>query len=87
MSGAEVVQLYVSAKQPQTDRVLKELKGFEKVFLLPGESQTVSIDLPAEAFRYYDVDEKRWRIDPGEYEILIGNSSENLILKTAVTVL
>ena len=87
MSGAEVVQLYVSAKQPQTDRVLKELKGFEKVFLLPGESQTVSIDLPPEAFRYYDVDEKRWRIDPGEYEILIGNSSANLILKTAVTVL
>lgn len=84
-AGAEVVQLYVHAVDSKVDRVQKELKGFEKVRLEPGETKSVSMPLTADSFRYYDTEESRWITEPGVYEILIGNSSENLTLVTSVT--
>lgn len=85
-AGAEVVQLYVHDPVSRLDRVYKELKGFEKIFLNPGEAKTVTMSLTEESFRYYDDTQKKWVVEPGQFDILIGNSSENLPLRTSVTV-
>jgi beta-glucosidase len=77
-SGAEVVQLYVSDPHPQLPRPLKELKGFEKVWLKPGETKTVTFELAESAFAFYDVPHKQWTAAPGAYEILVGSSSRDI---------
>nr|GFD58447.1 hypothetical protein [Tanacetum cinerariifolium] len=56
----------------------KELKGFEKVFLKPGETKTVTIQLPADAFKYYDEAKKQWVLEPGQFEVLVGSSSRDI---------
>lgn len=84
-AGAEVVQVYIHDPVSSLDRVYKELKGFEKVFLNPGESKTVTITLNEESFRYYDDTQKKWVAEPGQFDILVGNSSANLPLQTSVT--
>lgn len=84
-AGSEVVQVYVHDPVSSLDRVYKELKGFEKVFLNPGETKTVTLSLSEESFRYYNDVRKEWVTEPGQFEILVGNSSENLPLRTSVT--
>ena len=79
-AGAEVAQIYVQPVHPGVSRPLKELKGFKKVFLQPGEKQMVSITLNPNAFAYYDVDKKGWVVEKGEYKILVGSSSRNIRL-------
>ena len=79
-AGAEVAQIYVQPVHPGVSRPLKELKGFKKVFLQPGEKQTVSVPLDPDAFAYYDVDKKGWVAEKGEYKILAGSSSRDLRL-------
>ena len=86
VDGAEVAQLYVSAKNPSIYRPVKELKGFVKVFLKAGESKTLKIALDDKAFRYFNVKTDKFEIDGGEYEILIGASVADIRLKGAVTV-
>lgn len=76
--GAEVVQLYVCAKEPKVDRPLKELKGFEKVFLAKGEMKTVEFVLTPRDLAYYDAFAARFRADAGEYRILVGSSSADI---------
>lgn len=76
--GAEVVQVYVADKQSSLPRPIKELKGFEKVFLKKGETKTVKLELKADDFSFYDPAKHDWIIEPGEFEILIGNSSVNI---------
>lgn len=66
-AGAEVAQLYVSRPNSQLFTPLRELKGFAKVFLQPGESRTVTIPLDDKAFRYFNVKTNRWEIEGGEY--------------------
>ena len=83
--GAEVVQLYVGDLRPTVSRPPKELKGFEKVFLEPGETKTASFDLSESAFAYYDVQNKRWTAAPGVYEILAGSSSRDIKAKGEFT--
>jgi beta-glucosidase len=73
--GAEVAQVYVSDKHSKIDRPVKELKGFAKVSLKPGETRKVTVSLNRRAFSYYDVNGKRWRAEPGEFAILVGSSS------------
>ncbi|RYG73242.1 hypothetical protein EON80_03430, partial [bacterium] len=85
-AGAEVVQLYVRDPQPKTDKAVRELKGFAKVMLQPGESQMVSIPLQIRDFAWCDVEARGWRVDAGNYEIAVGNSSRNLKQKTTVKV-
>jgi beta-glucosidase len=85
-AGAEVVQLYVRDPKPKTDKAVRELKGFAKVMLQPGESQIVSIPLQMRDFAWCDVDARGWRVDPGNYEIAVGNSSRNLKQRTTVNV-
>ena len=86
VDGAEVAQLYVSAKNPTIYRPVKELKGFAKVFLKAGESKTVNIKLDDKAFRYFNVKTDKFEIDGGEYDILIGASVADIKLSGTVTV-
>lgn len=82
VAGAQVVQLYVGRKdQSSVERPLKELKAFKKVYLEPGESKTVTMFLSPEAFSYYDVDKTAFVMEDGFYEISLGFSSHELILK------
>jgi beta-glucosidase len=80
-AGAEVAEIYVQPVNPSVFRPLKELKGFKKVFLKPGEKQKVSVTLDQGAFAYYDVDKKGWVAEKGEYKILVGSSSRDIRLK------
>jgi beta-glucosidase len=79
-AGAEVAEIYVQPVNPGIFRPLKELKGFKKVFLQPGEKQTVSVTLEPNAFAHYDVDKKGWVADKGGYKILVGASSRDIRL-------
>ena len=77
-AGAETVQLYISDKQASVDRPLKELKAFQKVFLQPGETQQVSLTIGREALSFYDETRGEWTAEPGDFEALIGFSSDQL---------
>jgi beta-glucosidase len=79
-AGAEVAQVYVQEASPSVPRPLKELKGFKKVLLQPGEKQKVSLILDRNAFAHYDPDQKAWVADKGDYKILVGSSSRDLLL-------
>lgn len=79
--GADVAQVYVGDTHSKVARPAKELKGFSKVNLKPGESRRVTVALDARAFAYYDADAKRWRTDPGDFDILVGRSSEQIELR------
>ncbi len=84
-AGAEVIQLYVSDKKASVDRPLKELKGFKKVFLQPGETKTVSIVIDKDALSFYDEVAKAWKAEAGDFELLVGNSSDNITSRVKVT--
>ena len=82
--GAEVAQVYVGDSECSVARPVRELKGFEKVFLNPGESKKLEIILDEEAFSYYDLDAHKFIVEPGEFIIYVGNSSTNLPLTGTV---
>jgi beta-glucosidase len=84
-AGAEVVQLYVHDVKSSVKRPEKELKGFEKVFLKPGESKTVTMQLPADAFKYYDEAKKQWVLEPGQFEVLVGAASDDIRQRGSLT--
>jgi beta-glucosidase len=83
-SGADVAQVYVGDPSAKLKRPLMELKQFSKVRLKAGEKQRVVLHLNKRAFSYYDVDAKNWRIDPGEFEIYVGDSAEAVELKQSL---
>jgi beta-glucosidase len=83
-AGAEVAQLYVHEENPHLARPEKELKGFQKVFLQPGEKRTVSIPLPRSAFAYYDPAQPGWVVQPDKFEVLIGSSSRDIRLRNTL---
>jgi beta-glucosidase len=85
-AGAEVAQVYVGAASPAVPRPAKELKGFAKVSLRPGETRRVAVPLDGRAFAYYDVGAKAWRVDPGEYQVLVGRSSAQVELRGKINV-
>jgi beta-glucosidase len=80
-AGADVAQVYVADTHARVERPAKELKGFVKVQLRAGETRRVSVVLDARAFSYYDTATKSWRAEPGEYDILIGRSAEQVELR------
>jgi beta-glucosidase len=80
VAGAEVAQLYVSDPSAKTDRPERELKGFQKVRLDPGQTKHVTLTLDARAFSYWDDAAHKWTIDPGKFTLLVGDSSENTSL-------
>jgi beta-glucosidase len=85
VAGAEVAQLYVSDPSAKAKRPERELKGFEKVRLAPGETKHVTLNLDARAFSYWDATAHKWTIDPGKFVVLVGDSSENTPLHADVT--
>jgi len=84
--GAAVAQVYVADGHSKIARPPKELKGFAKVVLKPGEMRHVSVALNARAFAYFDPTAKGWRISPGNFGILVGSSSEQIELQGSVVV-
>jgi beta-glucosidase len=85
VAGAEVAQLYVSDPSAKSTRPERELKGFEKVRLTPGETKHVSLTLDSRAFSYWDLAAHKWTIDPGKFVIRVGDSSENTPLHADLT--
>jgi len=79
-TGSEVVQMYIRDCVSSVTRPVKELKGFQKVWLQPGETRTVSLDITRESLAFYDVNMK-YVVEPGEFEIMIGNSSRDADLQ------
>lgn len=81
MAGKEVVQLYVKDCTCSTIRPEKELKGFEKVFLNPGETKTVTMELDKRSFAWYNTELHDWFAASGEYKLLVGTSSRDIHLE------
>lgn len=77
-AGDQVIQVYVRKKNSRLLRPDRELKAFRRVHLLPGDKETVELLLPETAFRYYDVQNKTWQTEAGDYEILVGTSSRDI---------
>jgi beta-glucosidase len=84
--GAEVAQLYVRDAHSSVMRPEKELKGFAKVSLAPGETKTVSIGLNARSFAYYSPEKHSWLVEAGDFGILVGSSSRDIRLSSAFAV-
>ena len=80
LSGIEVVQLYVRDCVSSVTRPVKELKAFQKISLRPGETRTVALDITPDALAFYDIHMK-YVVEPGEFEILVGNSSRDADLQ------
>ncbi len=85
-AGVEIVQLYVALPNSQVFRPIRELKGFARVALAPGETKRVTIPLDDKAFRYFNVKTNRWEIEGGVYQLMLGASSEDIRLTTSVTI-
>ena len=86
VAGTEIVQLYVAKKNSELFRPAKELKGFARVMLAPGEKQRITITLDDKAFRFWNVKANRWEIEGGEYELLVGASVEDIRLCEKISV-
>lgn len=84
--GAEVAQLYVSDLTASVPRPVKELKGFEKVFLKRGQTKRVEMRLPHDAFAFYDTDRHDFAVEPGDFLLRVGASSRDLRLKGTIRV-
>ena len=85
-AGEEVVQLYVTHLGSKVERPLKELKGFERVALRPGETKRVTLALPAERLAYWDVIRKRFVVEPGRVRLVVGGSSADARLSRDLNV-
>lgn len=83
--GAEIAEVYVGDSHASVPRPIKELKGFAKVDLKPGESKRVTVKLDRRSFSFYDVNRKDWKAEPGEFAILVGSSSDEVRLQTKFT--
>ena len=81
--GAEVVQMYIRDRVSSVTRPVKELKGFHKISLQPGETRTVALEITPESLAFYDIDLK-YAVEPGEFEIMVGSSSRDQDLQTVV---
>lgn len=79
--AAEVAELYVGDSHAHVPRPVKELKGFSKVSLNPGETRRVTLELNRREFSYYDVEKHDWSAEPGDFTILVGGSSDDLQLR------
>ena len=82
-AGAEVVQMYIRDRVSSVTRPIKELKGFEKITLEPGETRTVALAITPDSLAFYDVNMK-YVVEPGEFEVMVGNSSRDTDLKKVI---
>lgn len=84
VAGAEIAQVYVGKPESRVFRAPKELKGFVKVYLEPGEEKKVSVELDDRAFAFWNTATDGWCVESGEYNILVGASSRDIRLEAAV---
>jgi beta-glucosidase len=85
-AGTEVVQVYVGRTDPTVPRPVRELRGFAKVALEPGETASVSIPLDPRSFSYWDEGAHGWTVDPGTWNIEVGRSSRQVLHRTTLTI-
>jgi beta-glucosidase len=85
-AGDEVVQLYVHVGKSRVTRPAKELRGFSRIGLRPGEKRTVTMALPAERLAYYDVKARGFVVEPGAVDVMVGSSSQDIRLSTRIVV-
>jgi len=85
-AGAEVAQVYVGDPSATVPRPEKELKGFQRVMLKPGETQRVSVTLNRRSLAYWSVKSEGWKVDPGKFVVYVGDSSEHVPLQAEFTV-
>lgn len=85
VAGSETVQLYIHDCESSLPRPYKELKGFKKVYLQPGETKEVTITIGKDALSFYDDKTASWTAEPGQFEALVGNASDNIVSKVAFT--
>jgi beta-glucosidase len=81
--GTEVVQMYIRDRVSSVTRPIKELKGFRKISLEPGETKTVALEITPESLAFYDINLK-FTVEPGEFEIMVGHSSRDTDLQKIV---
>jgi len=86
LDGSEVVQVYVGKSNSIVQRALKELKGFSKVYVNKGEKQSVSITINTADLAFYDESILDWNLEKGDYEIYVGNASNNISKKLSITI-
>ncbi|WP_461631211.1 beta-glucosidase family protein [Labilibaculum euxinus] len=86
IKGSEVVQVYIGKPKSKVDRALKELKGFSKVYLNPGQEQQVKIEISVDDLDFYDESISGWNLEKGTYIIYIGNSSDHIIQKQKINI-
>jgi len=86
VAGSEVVQLYIHDVECKFDRPTKELKGFRKIFLQPGEEKTVTISLTKDSFAGYYMEFGEWIVEPGAFDLLIGTSSVDIAFTKQIIV-
>ena len=84
-AGAEIAELYVGQREPKIERPPKELKGFWKVYLQPGESKRVTLPLDQRSFAFFNTSRRLWDAEPSTYDILIGASSQDIRLSGQLT--
>lgn len=82
--GAEVVQLYIGKPSDRVEQPEKELKGYVKVWLNAGESKTITLDLTGGDLQYYDIQKRQFVSQPGNYKVMVGTSSRDIIFSQAI---
>jgi beta-glucosidase len=86
VSGAEVVQLYLGIPSTAVPEPPKSLQGFQKIVLQPGKTASVQLTLNQRSFSYWDVISESWKVVPGTYQIMVGDSSRNIPLQSKITI-
>jgi beta-glucosidase len=86
VQGSEVAQLYIHDVEASTDCPEKELKGFKKISLLPGEKKTITLEIKKGDLSFYSEQKKNWTFEPGEFQVLVGSSSDDIRLQDKVTI-
>jgi beta-glucosidase len=85
-SGAEVAQFYTHQRASSTYQPIKSLRAFQRVALDPGQSKTVTLEIPVKQLAYYDVKVHDFRVEPGIFDVLVGASSEDIRLRGTTSV-
>ena len=85
LAGAEVAQLYIRDLVSSEDRPVKELKNFEKIYLQPSETKTISFPITIEDLSFFAAKQNKWVVESGQFEVQIGSSSRDIRLKKVFT--
>lgn len=84
--GSEVIQVYVGKPESKVARATKELKGFGKYDLQPNESQNIEIEIPVSKLAYFDEAGHTWIVEKGNYDVMVGNASDNIVATTTIEI-